>query len=47
MDEIRAIPAILPSYKDPELIRVRVKEKDENGVSSKRSLAVVKTPQAL
>jgi hypothetical protein len=47
VDEIRAIPAMLPSYQDPELIRVRVKEKDENGVSRKRSLAVVKTPQAL
>jgi hypothetical protein len=46
-DEIEAIPAIIPSYVDPELIRVRVKEKDENGVSRKRSLAVTETRETL
>jgi len=44
-EEIEAIPAIIPSYSDPELIRIRVKEKDENGVSRKQSLAVVETPE--
>ena len=46
-DELRAIPALIPSFKDPELIRVRVKEKDEDGVSRKRSLVVTETPETL
>ena len=46
-DELRAIPALIPSFKDPELIRVRVKEKDEDGVSRKRSMAVTETPETL
>ena len=46
-DEIEAIPAIIPSYSDPELIRVRVKEKDENGVSRKRSVVFTETPETL
>ena len=46
-DEIEAIPAVIPSYTDPELIRVRVKEKDENGVSRKRSVSISETPETL
>ena len=47
VDEIEAIPAIIPSYVDPELIRVRVKEKDESGVSRKRSVLITETPETL
>ena len=46
-DEIEAIPAIIPPYSDPELIRVRVKEKDENGISRKRSVLITETPETL
>jgi hypothetical protein len=46
-DEIEAIPAVIPSYTEPELIRVRVKEKDENGVSRKRSVVFTETPETL
>jgi len=46
-DEIEAIPAIIPSYIDPELLRVRVKERDENGVSRKRSVVFTETPETL
>lgn len=46
-DEIEAIPAIIPSYVDPELLRVRVKEKDESGVSRKRSVLITETPETL
>ena len=45
--EIEAIPALVPSYKDPELIRVRIKEMDEYGVSRKRSVAVLETPETV
>jgi len=47
IDEIEAIPVIIPSYVDPELIRIRVKETDESGVSRKRSLAVTETSEIL
>ena len=46
-DELKALPVIIPSYADPELIRVRVKEKDENGVSRKRSVVVSETSETL
>jgi hypothetical protein len=42
-DEIEALPAIIPSYVDPELLRVRVKERDESGVDRKRSVVVKET----
>ena len=44
-DELEALPAIVPSYSDPELIRVRVKETDENGIIRKRSLQVRDTTE--
>ena len=44
-DELKALPAIIPSYTDPELIRVRVKEKDENGVNRKRSVSISDTTE--
>ena len=47
VDEIEAIPAIIPPYVDPELIRVRFKEKDEKGVSRKRSVLITETPETL
>lgn len=40
-DELRAMPAIVPAYNDPDLIRISVKEKDEKGVKRKRSLVSV------
>jgi hypothetical protein len=43
--ELKALPAIIPSYCDPELIRVRVKEKDENGINRKRSILVSETAE--
>ncbi|MDC1193600.1 hypothetical protein N8075_05425, partial [Planktomarina temperata] len=46
-DELKALPAIIPSYTDPELIRVRVKEKDENGVNRKRSVVITETSETL
>ena len=46
-DEIEAIPAIVPSYTEPELIRVRVKEKDESGVNRKKSLLITETSETL
>jgi len=46
-DELKALPTIIPSYSDPELIRVRVKEKDENGVSRKRSVVITETSETL
>ena len=46
-EEISAIPALIPSYQDPETIRVRVKETDENGVGRRRTLAVSETPEVL
>lgn len=45
--EIEVIPAIVAPYKNPDLIRIRTKEKDENGVDRKRSLAVKETPETL
>ena len=46
-EELKAIPAIVPPYCDPELIRVRVKEKDENGVNRKRSVSITETSETL
>jgi len=46
-DELKALPVIIPPYADPELIRVRVKEKDENGVSRKRSVVITETSETL
>jgi len=37
----------MPPYCDPELIRVRVKEKDENGVNRKRSVSITETSETL
>jgi hypothetical protein len=45
--ELTALPALIPSYCDPELIKVRVKEKDENGVNRKRSIAVTETAETI
>ena len=45
VEELKALPAIIPPYCDPELIRVRVKEKDENGLNRKRSIAVTDTAE--
>ena len=44
-DELKALPTIIPSYSDPELIRVRVKAKDENGVNRKRSVSISDTTE--
>ncbi|MDA9350800.1 hypothetical protein N9Q81_01625 [Planktomarina temperata] len=44
---LKALPAIMPPYCDPELIRVRVKEKDENGVNRKRSVSITETSETL
>ena len=44
-EELKALPAIIPSYCDPELIRVWVKEKDENGINRKRSILVSETAE--
>lgn len=44
-DEVRAIPAIVPAYNNPELIRISVKEKDKKGVERKRSLVVSETDE--
>ena len=41
--ELKALAAIIPSYCDPELLRIRVKEKGENGVNRKRSISVTDT----
>ena len=46
-EELKALPAIMPPYCDPELIRVRVKEKDENGVNRKRSVSITETSETL
>jgi hypothetical protein len=46
-EEGKALPAIIPPYCDPQLIRVRVKEKDENGVNRKRSIAVTDTAETI
>jgi hypothetical protein len=46
-EELKALPAIMPPYCDPELIRVRVKEKDENGVNRKRSISITETSETL
>ena len=45
--ELTALPALIPSYCDPELIKVRVKEKDDNGVNRKRSIAVTETAETI
>ena len=45
--ELTALPAIIPSYCDPELIRIRIKEKDDNGVNRKRSIAVTETAETI
>lgn len=42
-NELKSLPAIIPPYIDPELIKVRVKEKDEDGVTRRKSLAVKET----
>ena len=44
IEDLKALPAIIPSYPDPELIRVRIKEKDKNGVIRKKSISVTVTP---
>ena len=44
IEDLKALPAIIPSYPDPELIRVRIKEKDKNGVIRKKSVSVTVTP---
>ena len=45
--ELKALAAIIPSYCDPELLRIRVKEKDDNGVKRKRSIAVTETAETI
>ena len=42
-EELRVLPVIVPQYKDPELIKIRVKEPDAAGVIRKRSLTVLET----
>ena len=39
-EELRVLPVIVPQYKDPELIKIRVKEPDAAGVKRKRSLTL-------
>ena len=46
-EELKALPAIVPPYCDPELLRIRIKEKDENGVNRKRSIAVTETAETI
>ena len=41
--ELKSLPAIIPPYIDPELIKVRVKEKDEDGVTRRTSLSLKET----
>jgi len=41
--ELEAIPVLVPPYRDPDLIRIRVKERDEHGVIRKSSLEVRET----
>jgi hypothetical protein len=42
-EELRVLPVIVPQYKDPELIKIRVKEADTAGVIRKRSLTLSET----
>ena len=44
-NELKSLPAIIPPYIDPELIKVRVKEKDEDGVTRRISLSVKETTE--
>ena len=46
-EEVRAIPALVPAYNNSDLIRVRVKEMDEYGVTRKRSVAVIETSETV
>ena len=39
-EELRVLPVMVPQYKDPELIKIRVKEADTAGVIRKRSLTL-------
>jgi hypothetical protein len=45
--ELKALPAIIPLYADPALVRVRVKEQDSNGVDRKRSVTIGETPEVV
>jgi hypothetical protein len=45
--ELKALPAIIPPYANTELIKVRVKEKDENNVYRKRSVAISEAPKTI
>lgn len=42
-EELQVLPVIVPQYKDPELIKIRVKEADTAGVKRKRSLTLSET----
>jgi hypothetical protein len=44
-NELRALPAIIPHYSGSELIRVRVKKKDQNGVNKAVSLSFRETAE--
>ena len=45
--DLKALPVIIPPYADPELIKVRIKEKDESGVYRKRSVTIGETPETI
>lgn len=47
IEEVESIPALLAPFKDPELIRVRIKERDAYGVNRKRSIILKETPETL
>ncbi|MDB2663281.1 hypothetical protein N9Y61_05535, partial [Paracoccaceae bacterium] len=46
-DELETLAAMIPQYVEPELIRVRIKERDEFGVTRKRSVAVSNTSETI
>ena len=46
-DEIKALPANIPAYIEPNLIRIRIKQKDETGVFRKHSLIVQENDETI
>ena len=47
VSELKVLPAIIPSYFDPELIKVRIKEKDQDGVIRKKSVSFIDTAETV
>jgi len=44
-NELKSLPVLVPVYADPELIKVRVKEKDQHGVLRKVSVPFTKSQE--